>query len=496
MNRLRKKISGVPSDNGAAMVVTLLVMAVLTGVGAIVFNIGLNNMQNAGRDRLAGGALGASEGGVAQALTFVRSNGVGAMKCTVPEVSGNCDALWGKDNPKIVALSGGKEFSVWVQKVNPFAPPDYKVGTYMIHSTGTAGKGPGRRDLEVTFAVKPLTFPIGIYADNINDGGGASVSNLTMLSKGCIGGRKAITFRGIDPYHKIPAAAHSIDVIALPPNSCSALDTIHLERTLPPPDEGDCNEEDQSTPQGVEVDEYADDQDKFGGNLNDVEGLPCLGTAGGYPQTSFFDLNSPFPNGLYSYGYNENETRGLTKAEYLQLKGKAQEQNYFSTSARKCNVNESPPSCWREPDAVADPNAVMYWDLRGAPSNAKQVSLQGGDIDGDPNANPSKSLYGGGHKDPPGACGQRSLVLVVEGGNMKVNSGVDIVGAIFVPDGSYTGNGDHNIIGILYAKVIEKFTGTANFTLTGPSPNENCFFDNFPGGLLSVTTTKFHEKDR
>ncbi len=495
MKRPRMKNSRASSDNGAAMVVTLLVMAVLTGVGAIVFNIGLNNMQNAGRDRLAGGALGASEGGVAQALTFVRSNGVGQMKCEQePEVIGSCDALWGKYNPKIVALSGGKEFRVWVEKVQPFDPPDFKVGTYMIHSTGTAGKGPGRRDLEVTFTVKPLTFPIGIYAENgFNDAGGASVTTVSILSKACITGLKLMTFKGDDPYHKtssggpIPAAAHSVDVIAAQPNSCSALDTIHLATPL---DEGDCPQT-PTDPDSVPPNKpkYRNHQDKFGGPLNTVEGAPCQGLAGAYPQDSSFDLED-----LEAYGYNNSAPRGLTDAEYKQLKSKAQEQNYFFTSVDKCGGAQSPPTCWREPDALADPNAVMYWDLRGAPANKKQVSFQGGDLDGDPNGNPNASLYGGGNKNPDGYCGKRSLVIVVEGGNMKVNSGVDIVGAIFVPDGSYTGNGNHNILGILFAKVVEKFTGTANFTLTGPG--ENCFFDNFPGGLLSVTTVKFHEKDR
>ncbi|MEO7803965.1 MAG: hypothetical protein ABIS18_06120, partial [Actinomycetota bacterium] len=125
---MKARINGLKlrsGQAGAAMVVTLLVMAVLTGLGAIVFNIGLNNLQNAGRDRLAGGAMGASEGGVAQALSFVRTNGVGTMKCTQPEVSGNCDALWGKDNPKIVSLANGRQFSVWIERIQQFAPPDF-----------------------------------------------------------------------------------------------------------------------------------------------------------------------------------------------------------------------------------------------------------------------------------------------------------------------------------------------------------------------------------
>lgn len=461
INRLKQRFG----EAGSAMVVTLLVMAVLTGLGAVVFNIGFNNLQNAGRDRLAGGAMGASEGGVAQALNFIRLNGVGTIKCTDPEVSGNCDALWGKDNPKIVSLANGRQFSVWIERIQPFAPPDFKVGTYEVHSRGTAGAGPGLRNIDLKFTVKPLTFPIGVYADSFTDAGGASIRTESMLSKGCISGRKFIIFTGTDPYHKIPAAAHAVDVIVEQANSCNENDSIH--RPPPASNPGECNS----------TGNLKNDQDKRGGPLNDPEGLPCWGgPTGAYPQTSFFNLDA-----LYAMGYQEGQPRGLSLAEYAQLKSKAQEQNYFSTSIDKCGPGQSPPSCWRVPDGATDPNAVMYWDLRAEPANKKTLTMQSTDI-------------AGYERDE---CGSRSVILVVEGGDLKINSGVDIVGAIFVPDGSYFGNGDHNILGTLFAKIVHKFNGSANFTLTGDPPaRANCFFDNFPGGLLDVRAIRFREVDR
>jgi len=461
---------------GAAMVVTLLVMAVLTGLGAVVFNIGFNNLQNAGRDRLAGGAMGASEGGVAQALSFVRTEGVGTLKCTQPpQPAGDCSLPWGKGNPKIVSLANGRQFSVWIERIQPFAPPDFKVGTFEVHSRGciglpaecAAGSGRGLRNVDLRFTVTPLTFPIGVYADEgFTDAGGASVSTESLLSKRCISGRKFVNFSGQDPYHKIPAAAHSVDVIVAAPNSCNANDSIHVQ-----PDPGDCNPGPADNP-------YKNDQDRLGGNLvtsSDTDKLQCLGAAGAYPQTSKFDLNA-----LYAFGYQEGQPRGLSTAEYAQLKGKAQEQNYFSTSTDKCGPGQSPPICWRDPVPADDPNAIMYWDLRAAPANKKTLPL------------PSSGLPGYDRTQ----CGSRSLILVVEGGNMQ-NSGINIVGAIFVPDGSYQGNGNSDILGTLFAKVVEKFNGTANFTLTGDPPGKtNCFFDNFPGGLLDVRAKRFREVDR
>lgn len=430
-------------EAGSAMVVTILVAAVLTALGGIVFVVGLNNLQNAGRDRLAGGAFGASEAGVAQSLAFVRNDGVGTLTCD-PAVPSTCTKLWGQQNPKVVDLSGGRQYSVWVQKIEAFAPPTTKTGTYLVHSTGTAGQGPGLRRVDLRVIVRPLNYPIGIYADNVVDAGTPTVRRESVFSQDCITGRDKIKFEGNDPYHNIPAAAHSTRYISTKVNgACSSSnnDNIHLP---PPP----------LTNPGVCNTAYPNDQDAQGGDLT---GTSCDNLTGGYPQTSFFDLNA-----LRSYGYQQ--PRGLTNAEYAALKSKAQEQGTYFTSSGFPNPGEPPPY----------PNAVYYFNLK---PGGGTVSIQ-----------TELNEYG------KAFCGKRSIVIVVEGGDLHMNAGADLVGAIFVPDGNYRGNGNHAVIGTLFAKTIDKLNGTAGFTLEGPT--SNCFFDNFPGALLSVTSDRFREVDR
>lgn len=457
-------------DKGSAMLITLLVMAVLTGLGAVVFNVGFSNLQNTNRDRLAGGAMGASEGGVAQALAFIRQNGAASLTCTVPEVSGNCDALWGKDLKKTIPLNNSREYQVWVEKVQPFNPPDFKVGVYRIHSEGTAGQGPGKRTVELTISVKPLEFPIGLYSDNFSDSGGATVSTESMFSRGCILNRDAITFSGNDRFHNIPASAHSTEYITETNNSCSDNDPGNLHNNS----QKECN----TTLSGGKY-VYANDQDKRGGPFaSDADGVICL--TNGPHKSSFFDLAE-----LQKYGYSTSRPRGLSDSEYAALKSKAQEQGYFSTKSTKCSGSNTPPTCWNAPDPAQNPNAVMYLDLRAETGGQKTLDLQANDF-----GSPGNQNYGSAH------CGQRSLIIVVEGGNLTINSSVDLVGAIFVPDGTYKGNGNHQIIGTLFAKNVDKFTGTAGFQLDGPATKQNCFFDNFPGGLLDVTPTRFREVDR
>lgn len=436
MSRLRDSIRG---ETGSAMVVTLLVMVVLTGMGTVVFIIGTNNIQNAGRDRLAAGAFGASEGGVAQGLSFIRTAGITSLKCEDPPQAGtDCTQLWGSANPKVINLANNRQFTTWIQRVQRFNPPTVKVGTYRIHSTGTAGTGPGKRLVDVTVNVAPFRYPIGVYADTITDAGTPRLRKESMFSQGCITGRDKITFVGTDPYHGIPAAAHSTQYINTKVNgACSAGNNDNIHR---PSNPGVCNVT------------YRNDQDRQGGDLTST---PCYGSP--YPTSSFFDLDA-----LRAYGYDQ--PRGLTDAQYAQLKTMAQEQGTYFT-------NTSFPEPLNPPPYL---NAVYYFNLKPG----------GGTLSVQDEFNAFGSAY----------CGERSIVIVVEGGDMQVNAGSDFVGAIFVPDGNYRGNGSALTTGTLFARSIDKLNGTADFTLEGPTPT--CFFDNFPGGLMDVSVAKFREVDR
>lgn len=438
--RLRKSMRG---EAGSAMVVTILVMVVLTGMGAVVFLIGTNNIQNAGRDRLAAGAFGASEGGVAQGLTFIRSAGLASLKCDDPPQAGtDCTKPWGSSNPKVVNLSNNRQFNVWIQRVQAFNPPEFKVATFRIHSNGTAGTGPGKRLVDVTVDTAPFKFPIGVYADTITDAGTPNLRKESMFSQGCITGRSKITFVGTDPYHGIPSAAHSTQYISTKVNgACSAGNDDNIHRPKPP----------ASNP-GVCSVTYPNDQDRQGG---DLAGTACYNSP--YPTSSFFDLDI-----LRSYGYDQ--PRGLTDAQYAALKTMAQEQGTYFTTTSFPEPTDPPPFL----------NAVYYFNLKPG----------GGTLSVQDEFEAFRSAY----------CGERSVIIVVEGGDMHVNAGTDMVGAIFVPDGNYRGNGSAITTGTLFARSIDKLNGTADFTLEGPKPN--CFFDNFPGGLMEVSVKNFREVDR
>lgn len=458
--RLKRVARG---ESGMAMMTTVMVMAVLTGFGVTVSVVSINNSQNAGRDRQAGEALNLAEGGVAQAVEYIRAYGVAALTCHETTYDTNpldpsCDnaAPWGNPNPaksQRVVFGANQHYRVFITVIQAPAPFSGLTGKYRVHSEGLSGTGPGARRIEVDLTVKPFSFPLGIFGDDITAGGNMVVTQESIFAKNCVNQREKITFgSGVDIAYNIPPAVHSAQYINYATNGCSSNDNrnIHDPKPRGP---GICYSGSGAGRPPISNAHF--DQDRLGGPLNTPDGAACLGAGGAYPQTSFFD-----EAGLKSYGYQPG---GLTKAEYDALRARAQSMGtYYKTP-----VNPALPAAF----APENPNAVLFYDLS---NTGGTVSLQQADIPG------YDSSW----------CGRRSIVIVVINGNLDFNGGIDIVGALFVPQGTIKGNGGAKLIGTVFARRLDSITG--GFT----SSLESCFFDNFPGGLINITPSRFAEVDR
>ncbi len=423
--RMRNTARG---DRGVAMITTLLVGAVLAALGVAVVDVSVASLKSAGRDRVAGGALGAAEAGIAQGIDHVRSTGVGGLAPGAP---------WGDAaNAVDFDLSDGRSASVWIEVIQPFAPPLVKVGTYKIHSTGTVGNGPGLRSLEQTITARPFEFPIGVFAHQIALNGTPNTFQENVFSTGCISGRDKMIFEGIDPYYGIPASAHSVKWISTKNGSCAANESRNIHRTSV------CNPL------------YPYDQDALGGNLN---GTSCDGSGTTYPQTSGFtqaDLDA-------TYG------KALTEGQLASLRAKAQSQGNFWTSA----------TGWTPPNPAVHPNAVLYFKIGPNATVTLQNELNG-------------YTYDQTCVNPP-----RSLIIVVDNGSVgsggvHLNSNNDLFGALFVQKGNFQYNGTATWTGTVYANTLDKWNGNAEARL------DSCFLTNLPGGLLNVSLTRFREVDR
>lgn len=441
MERIRR------DDRGVAMVTVLLVTSVLTALGVTVTSVALSNLGNAGRDRVASGALGAAEAGVTRAIAYINQHNTHALVCS-PDCTAN---PWGsKSAPKALSFPDGRQASVWIQPIQPFSPPNYKVGTYKIHSVGTAGTGPGKRTLEVTIQVKPLTFPLGIFTrEKINNGGTGAVYNETVLSDSCIDSRDKLTFSGVDAYYGIPAAAHSTKYITNANQSFCDNDLNNVRATdqkaIHRANVGTCN------PQFP----YDQDTAPLGGPF--PAGSACSTAPNQYTSSSHFDL-AMLKGEPYNY-----LPRGLTDAQYQLLKARAQ--------ARGTYYTVSNPQTW--PDASTVTNPVLYFKI---PAN-EEVSI-------------TTQLNSYGWQSDPSCLNQHpAVVIVVEGGKLRLNSNSTLTGAVFVPDGTMTYNGGAQLVGTIFARQLI-LTGNASVSLN------DCYTRGTPGGVLDIKPVRFREVDR
>ena len=135
---------------------------------------------------------------------------------------------------------------------------------------------------------------------------------------------------------------------------------------------------------------------------------------------------------------------------------------------------------WTSPD---EPNAVMFFDLTQTDSGGT-VNLN--DITGfgrDPIRNAS---------DP--ACTSKSLIIVIEGGNVKLNSNQKLAASLFLtsgaPDGQvFKANGTSSFIGTIYADTVN-LAGTADISI------DECFLANVSPGMMDFAVTSYREEDR
>ncbi len=463
-----------PRDRGSAMIITLMVLALVTALSTTVAVVTIDNLVGSRRAQQAGAALAAADAGVAQAMTYLRNNGVRDLACTAADpTSPACTTKdWGSGKQMSVNLPGasGQSYQVWIEAVHPF--PTYDPGKYRIHSTGTAA-GPASREVVTDVSVTTTPVPKGIFARTINGGGDASVARESIFSTGCVYNRSKIQMSGTDVAYGIPVAVHSSQIITDSNGTgqyCPDTNKpIHRENSGSPKP---CNKNDSDP-----LKDFRYDQDLLGGDLSST-GCASVqssyssyygpkdldGTAGNEVQGSYikddgtlfklFDIRSP----------------ALTQAQIDQMRTIAQAQQNYWTSA----------TGWSSPD---EKNAVMFFDLKGA-SVGDTIDLN--------------AITGFGRTANvaanDAACTTRSLIILVEGGNVKLNSNQQLAASVFLLSGApygqvFKANGTSNFIGTIYADTVN-LTGTADLSM------DTCFLSNVSPALLDFNLGAYRELDR
>lgn len=439
-------------DEGIALMSVILVLVLVGALSLTLAVITINNLSSAKMAQQAGSALNASDAGVAQAITYLRENGTKKINACSPTCT---TTAWGNsENGATIAIPGkaGQTFEVWIEPLVKY--PQNEVGYYRIHSTGLAGSNAGRT-LSTDTEIAGLPLPIGIMAASVNGGGNASVHRESILSTGCVYKRSKIEFApgSIDIIHNIPAAVHTSQIISDDQGSgrfCPGM-SKPIHPTTGALAQRYCNTA------------YPNDRDRNGGPL---AGTSCYRQyENRYPESSRIDSDAD----LFSK-FNIRRT-GFTRSELDQLKTIALSQQNYYTNA----------SGWTAPTQT---HSVLYFDLtRNAPG--AMVNLNG--------LTPRWSRQPQLSAESP-ACTDSSLVVIIDGGNARLNSNSDLYASTFLISGDPYGNvtkanGTSRYIGTLFANNLD-LTGTADLHM------DECFLANPSPALTTVRPYNYREVDR
>lgn len=442
----------IGEDSGSAMILTLMVMALVTALATTVAVVTINNLQSSWRAQQAGAAVNAADAGIAQAISYLRNSGVRDLRCS-PTCTTN---PWGnRTSPAAVSVTGlaGQAYTAWIE---PAPPPAHNPNVYRIHSTGTAG-GAASRAVTADVQVSTTQIPKGVFARTVNGGGTATVRRESIFSTGCVYSRSKITMSSIDLAYGIPAAVHSSQVITDSNGTGEYCPSTNKPIHLTGPQ--------NATPLWCKP-EYPYDQDKLGGSL----GASSCTAQTQYP--TYYGNGSLIEDDAKLFSLFGIRSPALTQAQIDQMRSLAQSQGNYWTKSQK--------SEWTSPD---EPNAVMFFDL-------SQTDL-GGAVD-------LNDVTGFGRdpdvSDTDAVCETKSLVIVVEGGNVKLNSNQKLFASLFLTSSAPYGqvlkaNGTSTFVGTIYADTVN-LTGTADLSVDG------CFLANLSPVLLDLSISAYREDDR
>lgn len=477
-------------DDGIALLTVILLLAALTAVTSSLAVIGVNNLQNANRDRQSGAAFGTADAGIAQAIQYIRTSGINNLQCAeasynaVPATAG-CAAKpfsstapndgWANPTaPHQVVLdgTGGTAcnntrncYKVWISYVKKFAGcklvggTQVCEGTYRIHSKGFFGNGPSSRRIVVDVTIAPFRFPIGVYGYSFTGGGNTGLHTTSLYTSTNVcnrgkdsGGGSGLYFQGYDDVYQQPASAHAEGVIGTSGSCGSAGSSIH-SGLLNKCAADQLNDQDS---QGIDP-------------LAPVYVGPCNKN----PDGTYYSLASKMSQGDLAKIYGLTP-KGLTQQQYAQLKTQAMaECLYFPASTKRsnCDGTTTYQAAWA---ATPFTQPVLYFD--------------GWNPDMHVNVDVPSAFKFSSPTDTN--CDPHQAIVIVRNSAMSYQGGNNnyFPLAMFVPEGNFNGSGGENTIGTLFAQNIA-VNGNTDFYM------DKCFADNPPGGLLDVKATAFHEED-
>jgi hypothetical protein len=441
-----------------------MVMALVAALATTVATLSIRNLQSARLSQQGGVAVNAADAGVAQAVSYLRANGVHDL-CPVPTVHQPAAAAFnnGFDLATQRCVTGlpaaqrvpGQPYSVVI--VTRAAYPTNGIGSYTVYSRGVGADRAARlvaADITVSGGGAPrgssfFGHEISARSNNID-------VRQSIFSTGCVYNRGGLKMN-LDPNARdaygLPPAVHSSQII-----------TNDSDNRL-------CSRSQLSSPiHGTNVcaPSYPFDQDVLGGPqpatsacvTSRPSNVPAATWQRYYPEGS--RISSPEML-LALFGLKDP---ALSQADIDKLRAVA-----------KSQINSAGVSNFRTSTSSSDvvypggKQAVLFYDLTASTGSVNLGNIR--DF---------------GHTVE---CPSRSLVVVVVGGGTTFPSGSPLVASVFVtsPGMAYSANGGV-LVGSVYA---DKINLGGNAVVSQEA--QACADSNPSPTLLDFNVTSYREID-
>ena len=463
-------------DAGVALVVVMQFMLVASALASLVAVASVHALRSATQDGASSAAQSTTDAGVAEAINYVRENGLQALTCSEPvtptnstwQSAASCTTPGWADPASPVTVAAGSVTStstcpaqadcyrVWIGTLQAYASAKGAPGTpgaaatqpaiLRIHSLGVSGVGPAARSVVVEVKVAPTRFPFGVFGNTFSMPASHSpAASESLFTTGNVSLKCPLS--GVDYQNNIPAAVHAAGTLSYSNGSCH------------PPANGTA-----SCHTSVPYDQDSHGVSFTGSNAacNNYDLTdPNFSGAGvtAYSQGSYFDSK-----GLAAYGYRPG---GLSPAEYDKLEAEAQAEGTYNN--------------------VTNLGAVLTQLVANGVTNPVVYNDDG--------QSPTPAQFPNGFFRSPTAtnCPLYAATIIIRGANSvhwTATGGSNFVASVFMPDtgSTYSATGQAGLLGTLFADNIA-FNGNAFVQL------DPCFVANPPGGVLDITTTNFRNVD-
>ena len=433
-------------DEGSAMILAVLVMALLAVLTTTILGVSVNNLGATRRTQDSARALDAADAGLTQAVAHLRSSGRRGLACS-PTCTTN---PWGSSTTPMSQPVVGSTDQRWQAWIAPLPSSSARELRYRVTSRGLAGTGQRVVQADVALSLEPLGMPLGIFARSISGGGTPDLDGISIFTTGCVWNRTKLGFTSApDAAYGIPTAVHSSRVITDSngngSSSCAANDNKRCRAAGDP---------------------LRWDQDSLGG--------PCAELASLHP--TYYkaqNLDADAANDVDgTYLQDDAALRDLfgiaddplppDKLDELRAVARAQG-NYWTTTT------------YTVPQPSDHADSVMFFDLATAAPGAV-VDL--------------KELGSTWSQD---GCQQRSLLIVIDGGNVRINGNSEIAASVVLTSKTYgevdKGNGTPDFVGTIFANTVN-LAGTIDLSLNA------CFLDNLSPSLYTAVVDDYRELDR